>query len=179
MYPGCVTCFIGPCDAKLAEAIDCPHTDYALTFSETYAMIRAKSIPLEEVRDAEGQTTASQGHAEGRGFAITGGVSTAVAAFAGASPAVPVQPVIVDGLNPDSVKKLRSFAKRPPPGNLIEIMACSGGCCGGPGAAVPVNVATAKVKMVVAKSPSHSAATKVATKPVIIRGDTVIMPDGK
>lgn len=120
-FPGCVTVFIGPCDAKLAEAIDCPHTDLALTFTEIYAIIRGCGIKLEEVKDDEGKTAAT-GLMTGRGFAITGGVSTAVAAFSGPTPEVPISPVIIDGLNPASVKKLRSFAKKPPPGNLVEVM---------------------------------------------------------
>ena len=46
---------------------------------------------------------------------------------------IPAYPVVIDGLNKQSVRDLKKYAKTGmcEVGNLIEVMACPGGCLGG------------------------------------------------
>lgn len=179
-HPGCMTVFIGPCDAKLDEAIGCKYTDFAVTFNEIQSFIKAKGIKADDVKAAEASAVCD-GNSEARGFPVIGGVAAAVAAFLAKKPeaGITLQPVVIDGLNPASVKRLRGFAKKPPPGNIVEIMACEGGCIAGPGTVVPGSIATARVKMVTLKTQSHPDAIRTPIHPTIIRGDTTITPDDK
>lgn len=106
------------------------------------------------------------GSKEGRGFPVSGGVSAAVKSF------IPpemgdVQPILINGLNPNSVKLLRAYAKKPPHGNLIEVMACEGGCIAGPATASYLPIASAKVKVAVAKTPHHPSANPNTVTPYV------------
>ena len=106
------------------------------------------------------------GSKEGRGFPVSGGVSAAVKAF------IPpemgdVQPILINGLNPNSVKILRAYAKKPPHGNLIEVMACEGGCIAGPATASYLPIAAAKVKVAVGKTPHHPSANPNTVTPYV------------
>ena len=183
-WPGCTTVFIGPCNAKLAETIDDPDVDLCINFYESYSIICGNGITIDEKiktfpPEAEQEPENFKPHVEGRGFPVIGGVAAAVASFLGdpAKQEHPVRPVVIDGLNPDSVKKLKSFAKVNPPGNIVEVMACRGGCIAGPGAPVSVQMATARVKMVTKKSKVHPEGTaKFPFAPVIITGDHVYNP---
>lgn len=173
-YPDCLTVFIGPCTAKLAESIGDPFVDFAMSFMETVSLLRARGLELAEPEKPLGL----QGKLEGRGFPLCGGVAQAVANFFKPSDKVPlVKPVLIDGLSPAAVKRLRSFAKKPAPGNLIEVMACEGGCVAGPGTTVPQNIASVRAKMCANKSAHHPDAKTCVVKPVIVRGDKLIEPD--
>ena len=46
---------------------------------------------------------------------------------------IPAHPVVIDGLNKQSIRDLKKYAKNGvcELGNLIEVMACQGGCLGG------------------------------------------------
>lgn len=149
--PDAVCVFIGPCVAKLQEAIGDAYTDFALTFVEMMALIRGKGVNLNEVPCPEGYVG---GSCEGRMFPLVGGVAQAVVSFAKEN-GVLVKPVIIDGLNAAAIKKLKSFATKAPPGNLIEVMTCEGGCINGPGVVVAPHIAAARVKALLTKSPAH------------------------
>ncbi len=58
------------------------------------------------------------------------------------------KPYIVNGLNKDSIKELKQFAKDKmcPDYNLIEVMACEGGCIGGNESLLPQRDAKKKIK---------------------------------
>eukprot|EP00727_Mastigamoeba_balamuthi_P007922 m51a1_g3750 putative fe-hydrogenase large subunit family protein (439) ;mRNA; f:74290-75906 len=147
-WPGCIAVFIGPCVAKLQEAVHDEFTDFALTFSETLSLLRARDISLAaSPAPPEGYES---GCAEGRGFAVSGGVAAAVSALVAG-----VCAVQVDGLTPQVVASMHTWPKAPPPGNLVEVMACQGGCVAGPGCVTSSQVAKGRVKVLVAKSKHH------------------------
>lgn len=126
--PDAITVFVGPCVTKRQEAMNDPMVDYVLTFEEVGAMFVAHDI---EVEKCDPELTDASVSSEGRGFAVSGGVSDAVRC---ASTNAQVIPVLVDGLNPKSIRLLRSWSEKGEcPGNLIEVMGCEGGCVNGAG----------------------------------------------
>ena len=74
--PEAVTVFIGPCLAKKSEIVDQKiegNADYAMTYSEIRAMMRAKGVVLEPVED-----TYQEASVFGKRFGNSGGVAAAV-----------------------------------------------------------------------------------------------------
>lgn len=145
--PEAVTVFIGPCVAKRKEGFDDPLVDYVLTFEEVGALFVAKNI---EVCILDGIALENPPSAHGRGFAITGGVAAAVAAAAGEGN--DIRSVGINGLTTKALRLLKQYAGGGCPGNLMEVMACEGGCVGGAGVVASKNYAAAAVQKVCLKS---------------------------
>eukprot|EP01105_Mastigella_eilhardi_P002448 TRINITY_DN1304_c0_g1_i1.p1 TRINITY_DN1304_c0_g1~~TRINITY_DN1304_c0_g1_i1.p1 ORF type:complete len:537 (-),score=151.01 TRINITY_DN1304_c0_g1_i1:80-1561(-) len=161
-WPNCTTVFIGPCVAKRYEAIHDQHADYAITFVEMFAILAAKGVNAKDLKPEK----VVIGSKEARNFCVSGGVSGAVLSFA---PNAGVKPILINGLNPNSVKVLKSYAKKAPAGNLIEVMACEGGCvCGPAGTITQSNVASAKVKIAVAQTAHHPLGSPTAVTPYVM-----------
>lgn len=128
-HPDSVSVFLSPCSAKRKEGIENPQVDYVLDFEELGALFIACGV---DVDNCEPTGFAYASSKEGRNFPITGGVAqSVVAAWQGDT--TDVRPALVNGLNKDSVKKLKVYAKtgKCELGNLIEVMSCEGGCIGG------------------------------------------------
>ena len=126
--PDSVTVFFSPCVAKRKEAMNNPNVDYVLNYDEFGAWLIAKNIQVSECEESEFKNDAS---AEGRNYALTGGVANAVQTLLPEE--IPAHAVLIDGLNKDSIRDLKKYARNGvcELGNLIEVMACSGGCLGG------------------------------------------------
>ena len=126
--PGAVTVFFSPCVAKRREALQNPNVDYVLNYEEVGAWFVATGIQVAECSESKFKTEAS---AEGRNYAVTGGVAGAVQKLLPEE--IPAHPVIVNGLDKQSIRDLKKYAKNGmcELGNLIEVMACTGGCLGG------------------------------------------------
>lgn len=127
--PGAVTVFIGPCMAKRVEAIQNPDVDYVLTFEELGAMFIAAGIDVLECDSADIDSPAG---ADGRGFAVSGGVTGAIRAQVGEADDS-LKPIQIDGLNRKSLMLLKMAPERGCGGNFVEVMCCEGGCMSGPG----------------------------------------------
>ena len=123
-----VTVFFSPCVAKRKEAMDNPNVDYVLNYDELGAWLIAMQIQVDKCRESDFKTEAS---AEGRNYAVTGGVAKAVQTLLPEE--IPAHPVIIDGLNKQSIRDLKKYSSNGvcELGNLIEVMACQGGCLGG------------------------------------------------
>lgn len=139
--PGTVTVFIGPCVAKRREALAEPAVDYVMSAEELGAAFVALGI---EVADAEEIELPDQASREGRGFAAAGGVSAAVRSIASAG--ADFRPMLIDGLSKESMAALRALARGERAGNFVEVMACKGGCLGGPCAIANPKVAALQLK---------------------------------
>ena len=126
--PDAVTVFFSPCVAKKREALQNPNVDYVLNYEEIGAWMVALGIQVAECGESKFKTEAS---AEGRNYCVTGGVAKAVETLLPEE--IPAHVVLVDGLTKQSVKDLKKYAKNGmcELGNLIEVMACTGGCLGG------------------------------------------------
>ncbi len=135
--PDCVTVFIGPCLAKRREGYDDALVDYVLSVEEISALFIAKDIEVPKVNpliNAVYTPTVS-----GRNFAKTGGVAESVKIRLQDQSIL--RPAVINGLDKAGLKQLTMYGKinsgqmQAPKDcpNLIEVMACEGGCIGGPG----------------------------------------------
>ena len=126
--PDAVTVFFSPCVAKRREALQNPNVDYVLNYEEVGAWFIALNIQVAECGESKFKAEAS---AEGRNYCVTGGVAKAVQSLLPEE--IPAHPVIIDGLTKQSIRDLKKYAKNGmcDLGNLIEVMACQGGCLGG------------------------------------------------
>ncbi len=132
-HPGCKVAFIGPCAAKKLEASRKSvrsDIDFVLTFEEVMGMFEAKGVDFSALEE---EPVPSEGSADGRGFAVGGGVADAVAACVRQlAPEREVRVERAEGLA-DCRKMLMRARAGKLNGFLLEGMACPGGCIGGAG----------------------------------------------
>lgn len=129
--PNAITVFIGPCIAKKMEAKATDITDaidYVMTFEELQALLDAKEIDVATVEKG----VLDNASFYGRIFARTGGVSEAIAHVAGILyPEMTINALACDGL--EECKKALTLGKlKKLPYQILEGMACKGGCICGP-----------------------------------------------
>lgn len=149
--PDAITVFFSPCVAKRKEAMSNDNVDYVLNYDELGAWMIALNIQVDSCEKSEFSKEAS---AQGRNYAVTGGVANAVQALLPEE--IPAHPVIIDGLNKQSIRDLKKYAKNGmcELGNLIEVMACQGGCLGGNATLNPYKPALKQLTNYVANSKS-------------------------
>ena len=134
-YPGCITVFIGPCLAKRREGMDDDLVDYVISIEELGAFFVAKEI---DVAKADPKPGSKLPTSTGRNFAKSGGVAQSVKVRL-KDPSM-LKEAVVDGLDKTGIKTLTEFGKinsgelprKDDTPNLIEVMACQGGCIAGP-----------------------------------------------
>ena len=132
-HPKCKVVFIGPCAAKKLEASRRSvrsDVDFVLTFEEVMGMFAAKAIHFSEIAAGPEPVEAT---ADGRGFAVSGGVANAVVnAIKRLDPDREVKVMAAQGLQ--ECRKMMMLAKAGKlNGYLLEGMACPGGCVAGAG----------------------------------------------
>ena len=167
-HPEAKVCFVGPCAAKKLEASR-EHirsdVDFVLTFEELQGMFEAKNVWY---ADVEGNDPLDKASAEGRGFAVSGGVASAVKQVVKEmEPDVEMKIMGAEGLR--ECRKMMALAKAGKlNGYLLEGMACPGGCIAGAGTIRPVKKAAALVekykKEAPLKSPTESKFVEWADK---------------
>ncbi len=140
----CIAVFIGPCVAKRQEGFDDHYVDYVLTFEEVGTFFVANEIDIPALEGVPFDNAPSK---EGRGFAVTGGVAHAVEAYTPDSAGI--KAISINGLSSKAMKMLEMYAdQKLKNGNLIEVMACEGGCVAGPGAMATQQTASRAVKRI-------------------------------
>lgn len=122
-YPDAMTVFISPCVAKKKEAQNTPGLDFVLSVAELGGLFVAKHIELASLEPTKLKQLPS---GFGRGYALTGGVAASIQALDKEA-----KPVIVNGLNHQTLRELKNIAKGNVDGNLVEVMTCEQGCIGG------------------------------------------------
>ncbi len=135
--PDCITVFIGPCLAKRREGFDSDVVDYVLSVEEVNALFRAKEIDVSKMEEQNRTYTPT---VTGRFFAKSSGVAESVKARLPLDKRAILKPVVINGLDKQGMKILQNYGKInvgsvPQPEdcpNLIEVMACEGGCIAGP-----------------------------------------------
>ena len=133
--PDAVTVFIGPCISKKSEVKDHAiegNADFALTYSEIRAMMRAKGVELEE-----DDNTYQESSVYGKRFANAGGVTEAVLQSLKESDDEIAATVNKCNGAAECKKALLLMKVGRLPEDLIEGMICEGGCVGGPSAFRP------------------------------------------
>lgn len=138
-HPECKVAFIGPCAAKKLEASRRTirsDVDFVLTFEEVMGMFHAKGVDFKALKEEEVSIQAS---GDGRGFAISGGVASAVVnCIKELEPNREVKVQSAEGL--EECRKMLTMAKAGKyNGYLLEGMACPGGCIAGAGTQQPIN----------------------------------------
>lgn len=137
--PEAVTVFIGPCLAKKSEVVDQKiegNADYAMTYSEIRAMMRAKGVALEPV-----ENTYQESSVFGKRFGNSGGVAAAVQqSLKESGNNIDVKVYKANGAA-ECKKALLLMKVGRLPEDFIEGMACDGGCVGGPSSFKDQNLA--------------------------------------
>ncbi|MCR5798706.1 MAG: 4Fe-4S dicluster domain-containing protein [Lachnospiraceae bacterium] len=142
-HPGCKVAFIGPCVAKKLEASRKSirsDIDFVLTFEEVLGMLKAKNVDFDKLEETDSMHGAS---GDGRGFAVSGGVASAVVnAIREQYPEHDeVKVARADGL--EECRKMLMMAKAGKyDGYLLEGMGCPGGCVAGAGTVQPIRKST-------------------------------------
>ena len=150
LNPDCITVFVAPCVAKRKEGFDDKYVDYVMSFEEMGALFIAKKI---EVSDCTETKYASESSKQARNFGVTSGVAEAVKKALKNEEMV--KPLVINGINKDSVKLLTEIAHN---GcceggcNLIEVMNCKGGCIGGVATITDQKTAQNQIKEVIKDS---------------------------
>ena len=157
-HPNAKIVFVGPCSAKKLEAMRKSvksEVDFVLTFEEMAGMMDARDIDYEKLAGEGGDFEGAS--ADGRGFAVAGGVANAVVnAIKERYPEREVKVANAEGLT-ECRKLMKDAAKGKYDGYLLEGMACPGGCVAGPGTLQSVAKTAGAVKMYAKKSPrSHA-----------------------
>lgn len=145
-HPGCMVAFIGPCAAKKLEASRRSirsDIDFVLTFEEVMGMFEAKEVNFKDLPNDDTMHGAS---GDGRGFAVSGGVASAVVnCIHDMYPDREIKVASAEGLA--DCRKLLALAKAGKyNGYLLEGMACPGGCIAGAGTIQPIAKSKASVE---------------------------------
>lgn len=146
--PGCITVFIGPCLAKRREGFDDEMVDYVLSTLDLESLFIAKEIDVSKMQPEEISIIPT---ASGRNFAKSGGVAEAVEVRLKDKSIL--RAAKINGLTKSGMKMLNAYGminsgkipSKPDTPNLIEVMACEGGCIGGP--SIIKNVKEAEVQL--------------------------------
>lgn len=151
-HPDCKVVFIGPCAAKKLEASRRTvrsDVDFVITFEELAAIFKARDIHFDNYEKGRAMHNAT---GAGRGYAVAGGVASAVTACINEYyPDVPVHVEHAEGLS--DCKKILMLAKAGKmDGCLIEGMGCPGGCIAGAGTIAPIKSAKTAVEKTVKES---------------------------
>lgn len=123
--------FIGPCIAKKMEAYKNGSVDYVITFEEAAALFIATGVEPSMIEKAE-----IDGSSDGWNFAASGGVAQAVVNKCKKELKVLTMNGLVSGKESFSFAATEKF-------DIMEGMACEGGCICGPGIMVNPKVAKA------------------------------------
>ena len=148
--------FIGPCAAKKLEAMwrtVRSEVDFVLTFEEVDGIFAARHVELENAtEDPNGVDNVS---ADGRNFAVSGGVAQSVVDVINSRyPEREVKVANAESLQ-DCRKMLAMAVAGKYDGYLLEGMACPGGCIAGAGTMQPIAKSKAAVNLY-AKQAKHA-----------------------
>ena len=158
-HPKARICFIGPCAAKKLEANRKSvrsDVDYVLTFEELQGMFDARGVDFTKIEENP-EDDFTRGTAAGRGFAVSGGVASAVAEVVHQiDPSFEMRIDYGDGLR--ECRKMLLLARAGKRnGYLLEGMGCPGGCVAGAGTIRPVKESAQGVQKYRDAAPRQSA----------------------
>lgn len=137
LYPDSKCVFIGPCLAKRIEAVKLRNIEGCITFSELSAIFIAKNIDVREMpADDLGDTANFE---DCREFALTTGVAGCVLSRVEDKDSIQTLPI--NGMDKKTFRMIKTWERRAPVADLVEVMCCEGGCIAGPGTIVKPAVA--------------------------------------
>ena len=120
-HPDSVTVFVSPCVAKRAESFENENVNFVMSFEELGALFVARQVEITNCDETEFDKESSK---QGRCFGLSGGVAQSVKSSLNDENII--KPYIINGLDKDSIRELKSFAKS---GvfegcNIVEVMCC-------------------------------------------------------
>lgn len=137
LYPDAKCIFIGPCLAKRVEAVKLKNIEGCITFSELSALFMARNI---DVREIEGEDLGiTDSFEDCREFALSTGVASCVLSRVKDKDSIRTMPV--NGMDKKTYRLMKTWERRAPETDLVEVMCCEGGCIAGPGTIVKPQVA--------------------------------------
>lgn len=147
--PDYISVFIGPCLAKRREGIDDDIVDYVMSMEELDALFIAMEIDVSKEENLKTKITPTS---SGRKYAMSGGVGEAVKIRLKHPEKLKI--AVIDGLDREGMKQLAGYGKiqsgeaevTETTPNLVEVMACKGGCVGGPCVVKNTKVATVQLQ---------------------------------
>lgn len=128
-YPDGINVFIGPCIAKRYEATQAENIEMVLTFEELGALLSGMKI---DIMAQKPWTLPRPAVATARNFMRSCGVTQAVLEELTLPEGFHLHTEFIDGVDRKTAGKLRSCASPRSEVNFLEVMACQGGCVGGP-----------------------------------------------
>jgi iron only hydrogenase large subunit-like protein len=143
--PEALVTFIGPCFSKKGEAIrEGQSVDFVITFEELSSMVIGCGVNLAEISlESEHNTAAS---CDGNAFACAGSVVTAVKnTLNSLYPEITANTKHCEGIG-ECLKELKNMRDGKSATTLLEGMACTGGCIGGPGTLLDFRVTRKQVE---------------------------------
>lgn len=141
--PDAVIVFVGPCLAKRFEAYSDPNVDFVMSFEEMGTAFVALGINVAQEEPGELDSTIDP---SSRGYAATAGVAAAVAKkVVEMGSDIEMNPIVINGITKQSIRELKGYATKCP-GNMVEVMACEGGCVNGCNVIANPKVATRQVQ---------------------------------
>lgn len=138
--PDAIIVFVAPCLAKRFEGYHIPDVDLTMSFEEVGTMFVAMGIDPSQVEPMALDMTINP---TSRVYAVTSGVMAAVADYAGDKASM-IKPIVINGIDKQTIKDLKSYPKSCP-GNMVEVMACEGGCVNGCNTIANPKIATRQV----------------------------------
>jgi iron only hydrogenase large subunit-like protein len=127
--PDCKVVFIGPCTAKKSEYEHLEYIDCTITFEELQALFDSRDVELSSLQESALDNASYYG----RIFARCGGLSSAISqGLKEQELDFDFKPLVCNGIA-ECKTALAKLAKGAVDNNLIEGMACVGGCVGGAG----------------------------------------------
>jgi len=125
-FPSEPVVFIGPCIAKRNEGRNNPDVDWVMTFEELACLFTGWGISVVECENRRLSESVDQ---QSRNYCLSGGVASAVQSVTFKN----ISSKVINGLDRKQLKLLSSYAKaQTADSQLIEVMACEGGCISGP-----------------------------------------------
>ena len=144
MTPDIEVVFIGPCIAKISETLDSHLSglvEHAITFEEMQTIFEALNIKIKKTGKKLNQASSY-----GRGYAIAGGVASAVVAAAEKKYGLTNIKSYAAGTLAECRRMLKGLEDGSIKVDVVEGMGCPGGCVGGAGTIAPIHKTAAKVK---------------------------------
>jgi [FeFe] hydrogenase (group B1/B3) len=135
-YPQAKLVFIGPCLAKKVEAADVPEISSVITFTELASLFVARDVDIREMPE-DPMVSKAHPFSDCREFAVAQGVANSVLRRCDN----PLQTLNINGIDRKTVRIMKTWTKKVPEAQLVEVMCCEGGCLAGPGVLVNPKIA--------------------------------------
>lgn len=145
-YPKAKIVFVGPCLAKRREALESGIVDYVISAEELGSIFVANHIDLAKCEETILETIPTKA---ARGYAISGGVAAAVKEQL--PEGVTCNATCINGLTQANMKLLKLYAQGKLKADLLEVMACEGGCIAGPSVIAKPKIAETQLKKFLAQ----------------------------